>query len=175
MAGLLLIMGIDCGKEGAIAIYNSVSKAYRVLPTPVIIETYKGKKRVGYNITKMTELIPRSNTMIIIEETFGLPKNGMSNWATGYTYGLWQGILVGKGIPTSRIKIVKPKEWQAKMLINHPGKNTKERSIARVQAVHPEINLRRTMKSKTNDNNFADAVNILDYGLQILLKEGIKL
>lgn len=174
MAEPLLILGIDCGKEGAIAIYNSVTKAYRVFPTPVIIKNYKGKKRVGYDITKMAELIPRKNTTVIIEETFGLPKNGMSNWATGYTYGLWQGIMVGKGIPASSVRIVKPKEWQAKMLINHPGNNTKERSIARVKAVHPEVNLRRTMKSKTNDNNFADAINILDYGLQII-KERIKL
>ena len=58
----------------------------------------------------------------------------------------------------NKIHLIEPKVWQAAMLKNVPGKDTKEQSINRAKIDGHNV----------TDHNEADAVNILNYGLKHL-------
>lgn len=85
---------------------------------------------------------------------------GFANFSRGQAI-LWPAMLAAFRIP---YELVRPQVWQRAMLLNVPGATTKARSIAAARAQWPHVSLRRSERSRTDDDGIADALNIAEWG-----------
>lgn len=164
-------IGIDVGMRGYISIVDEYGK---------FIESFPLMKDV-----KNIDVVEISNTLfdlskyedschVIIENIhaiFGSSAKGTFNF--GFVAGLIEGIIATIGLPYTKIN---PKIWQQEMfrginIIKKPsatGKtqvvDTKKMSFMACHRLFPTVDLRRTIKCKNEDDNFADSLLMAEYG-----------
>lgn len=140
--------GIDPGLEGAIATLDTVAEwmAMKVIDTPLVTGV-KSKKKY-YNLIAMANIVAElkeKDAIVCVEVQQSMPKQGVvSQFQTGYGYGLWIGMLTAFQI---RYFPVKPRTWQAAALSGQPGEG-KARAILRCEQLFPEVELFRPGKKK---------------------------
>jgi hypothetical protein len=61
-------------------------------------------------------------------------------------------------------ELVHPRRWQSLMHAGTPGQNTKQRSILAAQRLFPDVELRRTQRSRKADDGFAEALLLAEFG-----------
>jgi len=158
------IVGIDPGLNGAIAILQD--RRAEIFPCPVITIRPKSRKR-DFLPAEMARLIPNDAALAVLEKAQAMPKQGTaSTFRTGRGFGLWEGILVTKGLP---YVIVHPKTWQREFLRDISGDNPKTKSIIAAKRLFPGISLRRNENSRKDDSGFADALLLAAYGHRIFV------
>lgn len=115
---------------------------------------------------------PFQQTVAVMEEVHAVyGSSAKSTFSFGEIFGFLKGVLITSGIP---YHLVQPKSWQSEIWINedkvwrykHDGKkmvDTKNTSIAAARRLFPTIDLRRTPKCKSPDDNKVDSLLICEY------------
>lgn len=164
-----MIIGIDPGVDGALAVLDDRGKFIRVTDTPVE-KVKKGKKNSKQYIPRgMIELLRSSfkwpDVNIFIEKQWSHPHQGVASvFQTGYGYGLWE-MAMTASFTEDRIHIVSPQRWKAVMGLEErdveiPDKN---KSLDLARKLWPKAPLSRVM-----DHNRAEALLLAEYGRRFL-------
>lgn len=170
------IVGIDPGVGGAIALLRA--DRLWVYPTPTItVRTARGGKRTEYDEPAMGRILaPALIANAFIEEAVARPmmrrdKEGkrqpvgpgqvIDAGRLMFGYGLWRGILAGRGIP---YQVVPPQAWQKAMLAGMPKGDTKASSILVAQRLWPDASFRRTERCTKAHDGMTDAALIAEFG-----------
>ncbi len=162
------ILAIDPGKDGFIALLvRGTPQSFWPMP---VIKPAKGKGKRQYNDAAMAAIVREVAPDILVVEKqqamrgpktrkhpTGQAQGASSTFSTGVGFGIWRGIAAGMGL---RIEIPHPKTWQAAMLRDVPGKDTKARSIVAAGRRFPMVDLRRTDRCSKPHNGKADALLI---------------
>lgn len=121
-----LILGIDPGHTGAVALIDSEGNLLEIWDTPLI-----GKE---YDIRGMGNIL-RDNLPhgCAIELQHAMPRQGVtSTFTTGYGYGLWTAFLYAYGI---KHDVVRAQDW--KKALGIPAGSDKSESVAAAQRLFP--------------------------------------
>lgn len=103
-------------------------------------------------VQHMTTLAAVDNVIAVVEKVGAMPKQGISStWVFAENFGFIQGVLSALGI---RYQLVPPRIWKKEYSLGHD----KAKSIEVCHRLFPEVDLKRTPRSRTNDNNFAEAL-----------------
>lgn len=113
-----MIIGIDPGLSGAIAVFDTVTEgrvslAVHDMPTHTI--TVAGKKRRhidGYLLARMVDEIATLDDirMAVVEDVHAMPKQGVtSSFKFGFVTGIVHGVICANLIP---MRVVAPQVWK---------------------------------------------------------------
>ena len=161
----MIIVGIDPGVSGAIAFLDKHRATVRSMPT---LKVTKNKRTID-EITLRNILEHRAAKIehIFIEKVSAMPKQGVvSMFNFGVGWGLIRGVIVGLHLPYT---LVHPNTWKRTICKDMP-RGSKDVSIIVAKRLWPDVDLRRTERSKKNDNGKADALCIAEYGRRELGK-----
>ena len=162
-----IVIGIDLGLSGAIAILNgSLSPVIVEMPK---VESAKGRPtldlhRICQYAVDHFGVAENTRKLVVAEQLHAMPmdKGGSAaNFARGYALGSLCGMLVARGIP---YQLVAPQTWQKAMLLGVPGDDTKQRSLIAAQRLFPGVSLLRTPRCKKMDDGFSDALLLAEWG-----------
>lgn len=139
----MIVVGIDPGISGAIAIYDGHELV--IHPMPIL---------GGYvDISTLQTIIP-SQCTVMIEEIAPRPGNTMSGAVkSAINWGLIVGQLKTRGIP---VLTVKPSAWKKAMALKAPDKSSlrerKELAVKKAEEIFP-TNEFRTVKGALRDGH----------------------
>ena len=134
----MVFIGIDPGKSGAMAIIDGQN--VKLVP----FDEYE-------YISALTSYDPHQ-CFCILERVGAMPKQGVtSSFNFGANYGWIQGMLWTLGIP---FELVTPQKWKKEFGVTS-DKNT---SIAVAHRLFPNMDFRRTPRSRTDDDGIAEAL-----------------
>lgn len=158
---MVLICGIDPGKQGAIVILDDKTVVYKTV-MPVIKSS---KKKPEYDIQRIVDVFKEWRPeLTLIEKALLHPRSGKSAYyGNGFCNGLFQGILAALKLPYD---IVAPKIWQKHMFQGLNQKDTKQASIMSARRLAPEVDWRATDKSSNYHDGLTDAFNIATYAFR---------
>jgi hypothetical protein len=148
-------IGIDIGNEGAIAILMG-GFVDDILPMPV---TTLAKRRTTDRASLLASLSDHPDSTVIVEEA---SQHLQSQKVAASMWFSYRGVLDALEDSKMRFVLVPARTWQKEFSFR-PG-NTKEQSIATCKSLFPTLSLKRTPKRKNDDDNFADAVLLAEYG-----------
>ena len=165
----IIYIGIDNGLSGAIAFLSGNETIAIDMP---IITIKKGKKtKREYDLHTICKIIDNktieagnNDTFVFatIEQAQAYPKQGgVSNYTTGYCFGLMNGLLVGMDIP---LQTVHPRIWQKEFFKGQAGE-TKKLSYRVASALFPKVEL-MTPRGRKLDGR-ADALLLAEYGRRV--------
>jgi len=168
-------IGIDPGKDGAIAYLDEEGGLINIVKMPVI-SGGNSKTKKEYDIPAMVELLqkdqlcgqrlPIGKMFVTLEQLQTMPPGmggSQANFQRGFAYGTWLGILTAIMQP---FITVRPQKWQGALLTGAP-KDTKQASIMVAQRTWPRFDFRRSEKAKKPDDGKTDAALIGLYGQMI--------
>lgn len=167
-------IGIDPGKQGFIAIIKNEENIFFEMP----YEKVDGKKVFCERCLKplvedIAELCKGYEIKVAIEEVSG--RGGWSaqnNFNFGYTAGLQKLMMI---MLDADILMVRPQRWQAFMRQGYPDlkktSSTGKTQVRDPKAVAelivttewPEVDFRKSIRARKNDNNKIDAFLIAQY------------
>lgn len=153
------IIGIDPGLSGAIA-FVAGEGAATVDSTPTV-SSKKGKAvRRDYNIVEMRDLLLSMrdpHVVAFLEQVSAMPGQGVTSmFSFGRGVGLWEGLLVGLGIPFERVT---PQRWKGSVLAG--TSKDKGAAILRAQQLFPGVKIGKS-------DGKAEALLIATYGLRVV-------
>jgi len=153
-------IGIDPGLSGAVAMLSSSGSVLALDDTPV---ASVGKKHV-YLPREMKRLIfelaASGEVIAVLEDVHAMPKQGVtSTFSLGRGAGLWEGILVGIGVP---YELVKPELWK-KIMMSGMGKDKDASRVKALQLFPAAINSLALKKH----HGRADALLLAEYRRRI--------
>ncbi len=140
-------IGIDPGQTGAVALLAQDGTA--------LVEDYPGDP----NLLADLLLAWRSEfriSLAALEHVHSMPGQGVASvFAFGRNAGIWEGVLAGLAIPTI---LVKPRQWQAGVLLKQDGPDTKAQSLAAARRRWPDLEL-----GLKKHHGRGDALHLADY------------
>lgn len=137
---MTIVIGIDPGKSGAVAIREPIAderRAWTIRDTPTAAMT-RGK--LDYFPAEMVRILRpyaahSTEVIVAIENVHAMPGQGVvSMFAFGRGLGLWIGILAALQLP---YELVEPATWKRKL--HMPAGATKAKSVAVAQQLLPAI------------------------------------
>ena len=144
-----IYIGIDPGKKGAMAIMgysNTTGERYMMKIIPFDPQEY------------IKTLKQFNGATVCIEQVHSLPREGVKSvWSFGQTYGWLLGVLDAVGLS---YQTVPPNLWKKDFSLLRAEK---KQSIEVCKRLFPGVELRRTDKCRTDDDNMADAALICEY------------
>ena len=180
----LFFVGIDPGKAGFFAAVSADGEVLWTAAMPMrvekkIVKRKKGKgKRIKqvkhYDLPALWLLANRlRGGVVLLERQQAYPGEGaVSNFSTGYGYGLLKAMLTAANVPFEEIT---SSVWKTQYGVafergepkpedrNERTKATKARAVARAADVFPGVDLRRTKRSKVPCSDNAEALLIADF------------
>ena len=156
-------VGVDVGKNGFLALLDECGTLY-CEPMPMIEPSGKGKRR--YDVALLVRILRTWNDtfdvkLTAVEKQQVHPGQGsVSGFSLGEGFGIMVGVVTALGIP---LECPHPKTWQAEMLRDVPGSDTKARSVEACGRLFPAVDLRRTERCKGPDNNKSDSILIAEW------------
>ena len=157
---LEVVVGVDPGKSGFLCIMPlSSTIPIRFCPTPVIKSAKGGKAQ--YDLATLANTLFRLSDacdirLVAIEKQQAYPgQGGASNFSTGYGYGI---LMMGFAMLKIPIASPHPRTWQAEMLRDIPGEDTKLRSVLAAGRLFPLADLRASERSKKPSHDKADSL-----------------
>ena len=118
-------LGVDPGKDGAIALLSSDGKLMEIIDMPYLLETTRGIFEPAAHIT-----FP---CFAALEAQQAMPKQGVSStFTTGQGFGRLEGLLTGLQIP---YEVVRPQRWMREMGI--PVGADKRKHVEVAQSMYP--------------------------------------
>lgn len=164
----MIVLGIDLGKDGALAFLESTGAFLHVDKTPLF---KSGKRKPEYDVVEMRRLLAEYTSRDLtafVEKSTPMPaKMGgvAANFHRGYSLGLWTGILSGLGIPYT---IVAPRTWQGVMFRDVAAIDTKQASVMVASRLWPKMDWRRSERARKADHGKTDASLLAEYGRRSL-------
>ena len=141
----MIYIGIDPGKKGAMAIFDTDNDRIRIYPFDA--ETYRLRLM----------LIEGQPSMCCLEHVSAMPGQGVVSMFTfGENFGLIQGLLTAFGIP---YELVRPQKWKKEFSITAD----KNQAIDVCKRLFPNAILKRSERCKVDDSNFAEALLMAEY------------
>jgi len=152
----MLVIGIDPGKTGALAVIKHEPKE-----VPVVYAVYDTPLFDGnYDIFEMYRLVSNfvglTTAHFIIEKVHSMPGQGVASMFNfGMGYGIWQGIIASTGCP---LTYVAPQTWKKALM---EGMKEKDDARLRVKELFPKA---CDLVYRKKDTGRADAILIAEYG-----------
>jgi crossover junction endodeoxyribonuclease RuvC len=141
-------VGIDPGAKGAFAILDNGT----VDVLPLDMEEFTAAMR---------RLDPKQ-TRVVLEHVSAMPGQGVVSMFTfGTGWGRIMGVLEALRIP---YELVKPQKWKKAFSVT----GDKNSSIAVAKRLYPGIDLRRTERSRKDDDGLAEALLMAEYARRTL-------
>jgi hypothetical protein len=176
----VIYVGVDPGKSGAIAILSEAGLVARIVPIPIRDDDYDHDALAAFFRELSDPRRADRGLVVTLERLDAMPmkfakKGGRQTDDDAGTSGIlanhWRGrswAFLGM-FAAFWIKplLVRPQKWQKAMLDGMPGATWKDKSIAAAKRSWPGVNLRRTPRSKTDDDGFADALWIAEHGRRL--------
>lgn len=147
------IMGIDPGKEGAVAIFPLREKEFVVLNGLLQNIDYCFFRAYVHDFAV---------SHIYLEKAQSMPKQGVTGM---FHYGQGFGRLIG-WIESLMIPftLVTPQQWMKIMHQGATGKDAKAKSLQVAQRLFPELDFKATERCKKPHMGLVDACLIAEYG-----------
>lgn len=173
----MIVVGVDPGKGGAIALINEMGASS--IPMPVVKAAKGGRDEydVVEILSDLRDTVERKGVggrvVVFLEKGQPLPpKMGgtVANFQRGYARGIFVGILTSLGIP---YELVAPRVWQAVMHAGTSGEDLKQRSIVAAQRLFPGVSLLATERSRKPHDGMAEALLIAEWGRRKLAGGGL--
>lgn len=154
----MVLIGIDPGLAGAIAVLDANGTLEALTDTPTLtLKVQRGTRQV-YDVPGMAAMLKpyaALHTHVYIEESQPMPGQGTrSMFTTGYGYGLWIGLVTTLQLAYTPIR---PGIWKRSLAL---GKD-KEAARLRAMQLYPGAELRRK-----RDHGRAEALLLASYGLR---------
>lgn len=174
--------GVDPGKRGGIALIDERGRVLELMTTPMILVPRPGKSdREDYNIPEIAAFFreraqpdrPDRGLFVVVERLHPLPgkfrrKGGaevagggtIANFNRGLAQG-WTWMLAAYRIPHV---LVLPQVWQRALMAAWDEKaDPKTRSTGMAKRLWPGVSLKRTPRSRTDDDGLAEALLLAEY------------
>lgn len=144
----MIYIGIDPGKDGAMAIIETIEKEIQLVYVVVFSENqYK----------KELESISDIQCVCCLERVGAMPGQGVTSmFKFGENYGFIQGLLKAYGIS---YEVVTPQKWKKEFQIT----GDKNSSVAVCKRLFPDVNLRKTERCKKDHDGMAEALLMAEY------------
>jgi crossover junction endodeoxyribonuclease RuvC len=156
----VIILGIDPGLSGALALYDTAEGSVEVIDMPVLELIRNGKKKREVSAQALAnQLAGRNIKAAFLERVNAMPGQGVTSvFSFGRSLGIVEGVLAAYDIPTT---LVTPQAWQ-KAVGQRAGKDG---SRERVMQLFPaQVDLFQRKK----DDGRSDAALIAYYGAKSL-------
>lgn len=156
----MIILGIDPGLSGALALYDTAEGSVEVIDMPVLELIRNGKKKREVSAQALAnQLAGRNIKAAFLERVNAMPGQGVTSvFSFGRSLGIVEGVLAAYDIPTT---LVTPQAWQ-KAVGQRAGKDG---SRERVMQLFPaQVDLFQRKK----DDGRSDAALIAYYGAKSL-------
>ena len=160
----MIYIGIDPGKSGFTSM-SFPSGRISCYETPTMPsgkrEVYDpaAMRKVLLNAWDVSDPVVEDDIFCCIEKQQPFPQQGgVSNYSTGFGFGLWLGLLAGLRIPYVAIS---PREWKKVML----GGSAKDKAASIILAgqLFPRIDLKRTDRCKGPSHDKAESLLLMEY------------
>lgn len=144
----MIYIGIDPGKDGAIAIIETTEKKVQgYYAVPFSKDQYNNKLKSISDI----------QCICILERVGAMTGQGVTSmFKFGENYGFIQGLLKAYGIP---YEVVTPQKWKKEFQIT----GDKNSSIAVCKRLFPDVNLRKTERCKKDHDGMAESLLMAEY------------
>ena len=138
----MIYIGIDPGKDGALAMISDVGAASVVPYDP--------------DVYKATMYVFREQARAVLEHVGAMPGQGVTSmFSFGENFGYIKGLLEAYQIP---YELVRPQRWKKAFGIS--GKN---QSVEVCKRLFPGVSLRRTERCKKDHDGMAEALLMAEY------------
>jgi crossover junction endodeoxyribonuclease RuvC len=155
----VIILGIDPGLSGALALYNTSDQTVEVFDMPVLELVRNGKKKGEVSAQALANLLAgRGIKAAFLERVNAMPGQGVTSvFSFGRSTGIVEGILAAYDIPTT---LVTPQAWQ-KAVGQRAGKDgSRERAMQLFPA-------QADLFQRKKDDGRSDAALIAYYGAKL--------
>lgn len=155
----MIILGIDPGLSGALALYDTSEQTVEVFDMPVLDLVRNGKKKREVSAQALANLLAATTIKAaFVERVNAMPGQGVTSvFSFGRSTGIVEGILAAYDIPTT---LVTPQAWQ-KAVGQRAGKDgSRERAM---QLFPAQVGLFQRKK----DDGRSDAALIAYYGAKL--------
>ena len=155
----MIILGIDPGLSGALALYNTSDQTVEVFDMPVLELVRNGKKKGEVSAQALANLLAgRGIKAAFLERVNAMPGQGVTSvFSFGRSTGIVEGILAAYDIPTT---LVTPQAWQ-KAVGQRAGKDgSRERAMQLFPA-------QADLFQRKKDDGRSDAALIAYYGAKL--------
>ena len=158
----MIVIGIDPGLSGAVAVVNGSEIAVHDMPT-LQIKNGKTKKNI-LDVTTLAEMLRRyadGRAEAIVEQVHAMPGQGVSSMFNfGMSTGAVHGILAALRIPFTTVS---PVRWK-KIMLPDMGKD-KDAAVARALQLFPEVSSLLVSGKKKYDGR-AEALLMASYAIR---------
>ena len=147
----MIYIGVDPGsKSGAYAILGSDNS---VKAFPWDNDRFVSHMRTLTIIRDADD----EKVMAVVEKVNAIHGQGISStWAFAENFGYIQGVLHAFGIP---FQLVPPRVWKKEFSLT----SEKAKSIEVCHRLFPDVNLKRTERSRIDDSNLAEALLMAEF------------
>jgi crossover junction endodeoxyribonuclease RuvC len=154
-----LVLGIDIGVVGAIAVLSHSRELVSILDMPVLADGPAGRRSV--NAPLLAEIISQSSaTAAYVEYVSARPKEGaVGAFAFGRSRGVVEGVLAAAGLP---VAFLTPPAW--KRLVGIPPGRDGAKDAARAEAIR-RWPAKAALFARVKDDGRAEAALIAVAGL----------
>lgn len=155
----MIILGIDPGLSGALALHNTSDQTVEVFDMPVLELVRNGKKKGEVSAQALANLLAgRGIKAAFLERVNAMPGQGVTSvFSFGRSTGIVEGILAAYDIPTT---LVTPQAWQ-KAVGQRAGKDgSRERAMQLFPA-------QADLFQRKKDDGRSDAALIAYYGAKL--------
>lgn len=156
----MIVLGIDPGLSGALALYNTSEGTVDIIDMPVLEIVRNGKKKREVSAQALAnQLVGRNVTAAFLERVNAMTGQGVTSvFSFGRSSGIVEGVLAAYDIPTT---LVTPQAWQ-KAVGQRAGKDgSRERAMQLFPA-------QADLFQRKKDDGRSDAVLIAYYGAKSL-------
>lgn len=155
-------IGIDPGKDGAIAFLSEDRDLIQVYPVPMQGDDYDMRRM--YELLKDTD-----DPFCCLERVRAMPKQGVTSmFSFGRGLGIWEALLAACRIP---VTMPSPQIWQRVMLAGEAKGGTprerKQRSIQVCHRLFPRADLRKSPACRVDHSGLAEALLMAEYARRI--------
>ena len=170
--GNRIVIGIDPGLAGGIAILDGDDTEVHIMPT---LKDPRGRGKT-INTHRIVEIIegtlkeglPRPH--VVIEAQRPMPQQGVrSMFSLGKGSGVVEGVCAALRLPC---EFVDARQWQKAMFAGIPHRDTKAAAILKAKQLYPNVSLLATDRCRKAHDGLADALLIATYGQRVLAGEG---
>lgn len=153
-----MLVGIDPGLSGAIALLNPTTREVIVHDMPLVASKAGRSETDVHNLARL--LVPTGTVNIaILEQVHAMPNQGVtSTFRFGQNYGACQMAISGHGYD---VRDVTPNAWKKHFRLGSDGNASRALAMQRFPA------LAETLK-RVKDHNRAEAVLLALYGLEVI-------
>jgi crossover junction endodeoxyribonuclease RuvC len=153
----MIIVGIDPGVTGAVAIITDARGVNGIIDTPVMEVLRNRKKRQEYQPAAMVGILKAGPVdHAFIEQVSAMPGQGVTSmFGFGKGFGIWLGIIAALGIPYT---LVTPQSWKKALMA---GQADKDAGRLRACQLYPGV---AHLLARKKDIGRADALLIAEYG-----------